>query len=139
MNAATPAELEAFLDGAFPGVERALQVVEVGEGTLRARLPAGAAMVRPGGIVSGPSLMALCDTVVYLLVAAAVGPEEMAVTSDLAIRFLRPAPHDADLVADGRLLKLGRRQAVGVVEVRSAAAEGLVAHATVTYALPSPG
>lgn len=92
--------------------------------------------LRPGGTVSGPVMMTLADAALYGAVLARLGPVELAVTTHLAIDFLRkPAP--ADVIASARLLKLGKRLAVGDVLITSDADEELVARASGTYALPS--
>ena len=55
-------------------------------------------------------------------------------TTNLTINFLRkPAPRD--LLAEARLLKLGKRLAVGEVAIRSEGEEDLVAHVTSTYSI----
>jgi uncharacterized protein (TIGR00369 family) len=101
-----------------------------------ARVPFQARLVRPGGTLSGPTLMALADAAMYAVVLGALGRVEMAVTSNLNINFLaRPAP--VDLLAEARILRLSKRQAVCEVALRSAGDEDvLVAHVTGTYALP---
>mgnify|MGYP002342723816 CR=1 FL=1 len=52
-------------------------------------------------------------------------------------------PPPADLIAEARLLKLGRRLAVGDVMIYSGdgsdSTDYPVAHATLTYAIPGPG
>ena len=60
---------------------------------------------------------------------------QMAVTTTLNINFLRK-PGPADLIAEGRVLKLGRRLAVIEVTIYSAGDAEPVAHATGTYSLP---
>jgi uncharacterized protein (TIGR00369 family) len=101
-----------------------------------ARVPFQARLVRPGGTLSGPTLMALADAAMYAVVLGALGRVEMAVTSNLNINFLaRPAP--VDLLAEARILRLSKRQAVCEVALYSAGDEDvLVAHVTGTYALP---
>ena len=101
-----------------------------------ARVPFNGRLVRPGGTLSGPVQMALADTAMYAVVLGALGRVEMAVTSHLNINFLaKPAP--VDLLAEARILRLGRRQAVCEVSLFSAGQENvLVAHVTGTYALP---
>lgn len=101
-----------------------------------ARVPFNGRLVRPGGTLSGPVQMALADTAMYAVVLGALGRVEMAVTSHLNINFLaKPAP--VDLLAEARILRLGRRQAVCEVSLFSAGQEDvLVAHVTGTYALP---
>lgn len=103
-------------------------------GQARLRMRGNDELVRAGGSVSGPSLMALVDAALYAAVLTRLGMEPMAVTSDLNIRFLKRPPPE-DLFADARILRMGRRQAVGEIVVSGA--DGVpVVHATGTYALP---
>ncbi|HCP56922.1 MULTISPECIES: PaaI family thioesterase [Pseudomonas] len=105
------------------------------EGVL-ARVPFSTRLVRPGGTVSGPTMMALADAAMYAVVMGRLGRVEMAVTSNLNINFL-VKPQPVDLLADARILRLSKRQAVCEVLLYSAGNEGeLVAHVTGTYALP---
>lgn len=130
-------ELEAFLRAAFPLGTHALVVEDVGERTLRARLPFDPVQIRPGGTISGPTLMGLADSAMYLAVIAAIGPVALAVTTNLSIDFLRkPAP--VDVIAEVEVLKLGSRLAVGDVRMRSDGDDRVVARASVTYSIP-PG
>ena len=92
-------------------------------------------MIRPGGTISGPTLMALADFAMYVVVLSAIGPVPLAVTINLNINFLR-RPEPRDLLAEARLIKLGKRLAVGEVAIRSEGLEDLVAHVTSTYSIP---
>ncbi len=130
-------EITDFLESVWPGVTAALTIEDVAARQARVRSTVSADRLRPGGIVSGPVLMALADTAVWVAVLSVIGPVAMTVTVDLTIHFLRPAP-PADVVADARLLKIGRRLAVGDVLLYSDGAPDPVAQATVTYAIP-PG
>ncbi|MNV70575.1 Thioesterase superfamily protein [compost metagenome] len=101
-----------------------------------ARVPFHAKLVRPGGTLSGPTIMALADAAMYAVVLGRLGRVEMAVTSNLNINFL-VKPRPVDLLAEARILRLSRRQAVCEVSLYSLGnAEELVAHVTGTYALP---
>lgn len=133
----TVAELSAFLDAAFPSSARATlgEVESLARGRLRMRLDPLPAMARPGGIVSGPTLMALADVAAYGVIAAHHGPEAMAVTNALSISFLRACRFEP-IVADAHLMKLGRRLATVDVRIWQGAEDRLVAQATVGYALP---
>lgn len=126
--------LNAFLREAFPS--GALPEVEAADGrTARCRIRYSDAQLRPGGTLSGPTMMSLADTVMYALVLSAIGFEPLSVTTNLSINFLRkPAP--ADLIAEARMLKLGKALAVGDVIIRSETSEDPVAHAVVTYSIP---
>ena len=91
---------------------------------------------RPGGTVSGPTMMLLADTAAWIVILAQIGPQLLAVTASLHIDFLRK-PQLGDLMARGRLLKLGRTLAVVEVELFSRGHNDLVAKAQVTYSLPA--
>jgi uncharacterized protein (TIGR00369 family) len=130
------AALETFMEREFPQAGRVATSIERLEpNAIRVRLPFHDDYLRPGGTLSGPTLMGLADRATYLLVLAMIGPVALAVTTSLNINFLsKPVPRD--LIADARLLKLGRRLAVAEVTMRSEGADTIVAHATVTYSIP---
>jgi len=134
-------ELERRLSAEFSEAFHAqsgLSIDEVWHGGCRVILDFDAKTLRPGGTISGPTLMMLADVTMYVAVLASIGWEPLAVTTSLNINFLRkPAPGKA-LVAECRLLKLGKRLAVGEVTIRSENGEEAVAHATLTYSIP-PG
>lgn len=132
------AELENFLRTEFPQVFNVLSGVsieEVWHGGAKVRQAYREDFIRPGGTISGPTMMALADFAMYVAVLAAIGPVPLAVTTSLSINFLR-RPGAADLLAEAKLMKLGKRLAVGEVEIRSAGGTDLVAHATSTYSIP---
>jgi acyl-coenzyme A thioesterase PaaI-like protein len=92
--------------------------------------------LRPGGTISGPSLMTLADTGLWVALLAMIGREPLSVTSHLDIDFLRkPAP--SDVIAQTVLHKIGKRLAVGDVIMYSAGEDVPCARASVTYAIPS--
>ena len=131
----TVEELNRFLSTAFD-TERGYFVDSLDEACLVARVPAGSVQIRPGGTVSGPTLMALADGAAYCQVLAHIGPVALAVTSSLNITFLRK-PQPVGVVAEARFLKLGRKLAVVEVRLFSEDSPDLVAQAVVTYAIPS--
>jgi uncharacterized protein (TIGR00369 family) len=110
-------------------------VEEVGDWGVRIRLPVTVAHSRPGGTVSGPALMTMADAAAFLAILAQIGPIVLAVTTSLHIDFLRK-PDLVDLVAEGRLLKLGKQLGVVDVGIRSEGRDELVAKAQVTYSIP---
>ncbi|KAA3625321.1 MAG: PaaI family thioesterase [Proteobacteria bacterium] len=99
------------------------------------RLPANGEFLRPGGTISGPAMMALADYAMYAAILATIGPVELAVTTNLNINFLHK-PEPGDLVAKARLIKLGKRLAVGDVPIFGGDGSVMVAHATATYSIP---
>jgi uncharacterized protein (TIGR00369 family) len=127
--------LNRFLDDAFGG-DRSYIVEDVDEVRLLARVRAEAVRLRPGGTISGPTLMALADGAAYCQILAHLGPVALAVTSSLNITFLRK-PEPADMIGEATFLKLGRKLAVVDVRIRSEGSADLVAQAVVTYAIPA--
>lgn len=102
------------------------------------RTPFDACQLRPGGTLSGPTMMALADAAMYAAVLARLGRLEMAVTQNLNINFLkRPLP--ADLLAHAGILRMGKRTIVLDVKIYSEGNPDVVAHATGTYSLPPAG
>jgi uncharacterized protein (TIGR00369 family) len=135
----TPAELSTFLSREFPQcTPERLRVESAGGGRARLRRIVGEDDLRPGGTVSGPTMMALVDNAVYVALLAEIGPVALAVTTSLNINFLRKPPAGADVIAEAQLLKLGKRLAVGEVTLRSDGLADPVAHATATYSIPPP-
>ena len=123
---------QAFYEGCGLTIER------VDYGSIRVRREFHEDTIRPGGTISGPTMMELADFAMYVAVFSAVGPMPLAVTTNLSINFLRkPAP--ADLLADAKLLKVGKRLAVGEVAIYSDGLAEPVAHVTSTYSIPSNG
>lgn len=137
-SAMSVAELERFLAAEFPQVFHAasgLSIEEVWHGGGRVRQAYQAQFIRPGGTISGPTMMALADFAMYVGVLASIGPVPLAVTINLSINFLRK-PTARDLIAECRLLKLGQRLAMGEVTIRSEGMDEPVAHVTSTYSIP---
>jgi len=106
-------------------------------GGCRVRRKFNAKSLRPGGTIAGPTMMGLTDFAMYVAVLASIGPVPLAVTTNLNINFLRK-PAQRDLIAECRLIKLGKRLAVGEVQIYSEGEGEMVAHATTTYSIPPP-
>jgi uncharacterized protein (TIGR00369 family) len=131
-------QIDAFLDSEFPQIHhggRTYVVEAVGPLTARLRMPYHERHLRPGGTLSGPSIMALADLALYVAILAQIGPVALAVTTNLSFNFLRK-PLARDLIAECRLLKLGKRLAVGEVLLRSDGQAEIACHATGTYSIP---
>jgi uncharacterized protein (TIGR00369 family) len=134
----TVEELERFFLAEFPQVfhaESGLAIEAVWERGCRVRQAFRQRSVRPSGTISGPTMMALADFAMYVAVLAAIGPVPLAVTINLNINFLRKAA-PRDLLAEARLLKLGKRLAIGEVTICSQGETEPVAHVTSTYSIP---
>jgi uncharacterized protein (TIGR00369 family) len=131
----TAPELQSLLSDTSPGSPPPYIVEEAADWGVRIRLQGTADHSRPGGTVAGPALMAMADAAAFLAILAQIGPVVLAVTTSLHIDFLRK-PDLVDVVAEGRLLKLGKQLAVVDVGLRSDGRDELVAKAQVTYSIP---
>ncbi len=132
----TAAELEAFLDQSFGQVAGDFRVERADADGVRLRLLVQDRHLRPGGTVSGPSMFALADVAIYLAILSRIGPVALAVTTNCAIDFMRKPAAGRDLLAEARLLKLGRVLAVGDVLIFSEGEDQPVARAGLTYSIP---
>jgi uncharacterized protein (TIGR00369 family) len=131
-------EIEDLLHREFPQVFRpgsGLTIEHVTRGTARIRQAFNPNSLRPGGTISGPTMMALADFAMYVAVFSAVGAQPLAVTTNLNINFLMK-PAQTDLIAEARLLKAGKRLVVGEVVIHSDGQDEPVAHVTATYSVP---
>ena len=132
------AGVNALLRRAFPGANQAatMDVTSVEPGRIHMVAPYREGLLRPGGVISGPTLMSMADSAAYALVLSHIGDQLMAVTSQLNISFLRGA-QPGDIHADAELLRLGRRLAICDIRIWTEGPERLAAQANVTYALPA--
>lgn len=128
-------QVRAFFEEAFPGATGRPVVTELGDGTAGVRLEITDAHRRPGNYVSGPTQMSLADTVTYAAIFTRLGITPMAVTTSLNMSFLRPLIADV-VMAEAKLIKLGRTLAVAEVHIRGEGSASPASHAVVTYALP---
>ena len=133
------ADIRKFLREEFPqvfsGDDIAIEAADGDSCLLRQRY--SDTMLRPGGTVSGPTLMALADYAMYAVLLSAIGPVGLAVTTNLNINFLRRGVAGRDLYAAAKILKLGKRLAVGEVSLTSAGSPEPIAHVSATYSIPN--
>lgn len=127
-------EARSFLAREFP--QSTCVVTQTGSGTATLMQPIGYEHLRPGGTVSGPAMMMLADCTAYVSILGRYGEVALAVTTSLNINFLRKPAGGRDLMAEGRILKAGKRLVVCEVSLYSCGVEEPVAHATATYSVP---
>lgn len=132
----TSDQFNALLEEEIPfAYEVGMRADRIERGFAVLRMPTEQRSLRPGGTVSGPTMMALADAAMYAVLLSAIGPVKLAVTTSFNANFLhRPEP--ADLIAEARILKLGKRLAVMDVTVHSDGFDQPVAHMTGTYSIP---
>lgn len=128
-------EMHAYMAEVFPELGTRFEVLEIAPFRLVARMETVPGDLRPGGTISGPTLFALADCAYYMATLAMIGREALAVTTSCSIDFMRK-PSPGRLVAEARVLKLGRVLSVGDVLIFSEGVEGAVARASLTYSIP---
>ncbi len=128
-------EIHQFLDEVFPQMKGAFEVLELEPYHAKIRMKITEDNLRPGGTVSGPAMFTAVDCAYYIATLAMIGPKALAVTTNCSIDFMRK-PQQTDLIADARVLKLGKVLSVGSVHLYSEGMKEPVAHASLTYSIP---
>jgi len=132
--AATKEQIKVFMDTEFPTNNLFIESVGERSGSIR-RSPLKEDL-RPGGTVSGPFMMSLVDTALYVTIMGELGLVALAVTTNLNINFLHRPVANADVLAKCQLIKVGKKLIVGEVSLYSEGFDQPIAHATGTYSLP---
>lgn len=83
------------------------------------RMPFSDRLCRQGGIVCGQALMALADTSMVMAILAASGGYRPMTTVDQTTHFLK-AVVSSDVLADARVVRLGRTMSFGRVTLTAA-------------------
>ena len=126
-------EMNAFIGGAFGGNQNACEDMAFGMSV--AVMYPSAASLRPGKIISGPTVFSICDAALFYASLSAIGMEPMTLTSEMSIRFLRPARGEV-IRARARIDSLGSRSIVGTVIAYTDDESKPVAVAQGTYMRP---
>ena len=132
----TAQEVMEYLEQVFPQMHSDFAIDDLEDGRALVRLLVAERHLRPGGTVSGPSMFGLADCAVYALLLGMIGRKALAVTTNCSIDFMRKPVANTDLIAEARMLKLGRMLAVADVLIRSEGQEVPVARASLTYSIP---
>lgn len=127
-------QLDEFFKTEFPQADFIIQ--ELGERSAVVKKEIGHQHLRPGGTVSGPTMMEVADTALYVAILNEIGLIALAVTTNLNINFLRKPAADKNIIGECRLIKVGKSLIVGDVFLYSEGMEEPIAHATGTYAIP---
>ena len=133
MQIPTPEEVNAFVAVEYPAAA-VFVCEEMAPARARVRWRHDASLLRPGGLISGPTQFAAADLALWYVTFTVLGLAPMAVTSDLYINFLRPAV-GGDLLAEARLLRAGKAKIAADVRLWiDGAPDRPVAHAVGSYA-----
>ncbi len=127
-------EIKAFFDKEFPNNN--LVIEQAGQRQARIKRYPQNENLRPGGTVSGPFMMGMVDTAIYVAIFGELGLMAMAVTTNLNINFLRKPVAGKDVIAECTLIKVGKKLVVGEVSLYSDGDPEPIAHAVGTYSIP---
>ncbi len=129
-------EIVHFLQQYFaPSLERC-EIEDVSERGSSLVWYVGEIDLRPGGTVSGPTMMALADFALYVAIMGEIGLIGLAVTTNMNINFLRKPSGGVDIRGVCKLMKVGKALIVGEVWIYSLDSDDPVAHVTGTYSIP---
>ncbi|MEN8234746.1 MAG: PaaI family thioesterase [Actinomycetota bacterium] len=117
MAGLTAEEVNTFVAEAFPAAaHNGVRCEELGDRTATARLTFDETQLRPGDYISGPNIFALADSALWFATFTVIGLEAMAVTSEMSVRFVRPA-QGGDLMARAVINSSSARRLVGTIEL----------------------
>ena len=129
-------EIVDFLEEHFPPSLERCEVEAVVEKGATLLWHVADADLRPGGTISGPTMMTLADFALYVAILGEIGIVGLAVTTNMNVNFLRKPSAGVDLRAVCQLMKVGKALIVGEVWIYSIDSDEPVAHVTGTYSIP---
>ncbi len=134
----SPMDVNDFVASVYPAAHATgFRCDDLGEGFAVARWTYDPSSLRPGDLISGPTLFTVADIALWHLSFTVLGLKAMAVTSDIHITFLRPAA-GGDVIGRAELLRAGRTRISGQVRIWVDGAEHRpVAHAVGGYGVLS--
>jgi uncharacterized protein (TIGR00369 family) len=128
-------ELQALflgMTGRTAGDAGILSIDHYGEDLIVASAHFDDSQFRPGGVIAGPNLFMVVDSMGYLVTMSRAPKGSNGFSSAISMQFLRPAPVGG-LRVEGRLLKFGKRSSVVDTVLYSDGLEEPVAQGVVTY------
>lgn len=129
-------EIIQFLQHEFPQSLIKCEIESVDEKGATVIYHVGDQDLRPGGTVSGPTMMTVADYALYIAILGEIGIVGLAVTTNLNINFLKKPVADQDIRGVCKLMKVGKALIVGEVYLYSLNSDDPIAHVTGTYSIP---
>jgi uncharacterized protein (TIGR00369 family) len=131
-NAAATTLLNTAFAQWVQDLDLSIESIDVESAVLRMKF--SEKLCRDNGVICGQSLMGLADTAMVIAICAAAGEYFPMTTVDQTTHFMRPALR-ADLLADARVVRMGKTMAYGNVSIRTDNDQRPVAMAQTAYAL----
>ena len=130
------AEILAFLEREFPQSLIKYEIESVVERGATVIFHVDENDLRPGGTVSGPTMMTAADYGLYIAILGEIGIVGLTVTTNMNINFLRKPSGGKNLRGVCKLMKIGKVLIVGEVYLYSVDSDEPIAHVTGTYSIP---
>ena len=109
-----------------------IAVEEVKVDYCRMRMPFKPELLQPAGLVHGGAIASILDSVVVPAVGAAYGREARYSTVDMHVQFIS-AVVNADVIAEGWIVRRGKRVVFCESEATNAETGAVVARSVLTY------
>lgn len=129
-------EIIDFLKREFPQSLHKCEIESVVEGGASIIYHIDAQDLRPGGTVSGPTMMTAADYALYVAILGEIGIVGLTVTTNLNVNFLRKPSAGKNIKGVCKLIKVGKALVVGEVYLYSVGLDEPIAHVTGTYSIP---
>jgi uncharacterized protein (TIGR00369 family) len=114
-----------------------LRVEEVRRDYCRLRMPFRPELMQAGGVIHGGAVASLLDSVLVPAIGSSLPEGSRFATIDLHVQFMG-AVTGGDVVAEGWVVRRGRRIVFGQAEARAGDSGELVATAMLTYHVTPP-
>jgi uncharacterized protein (TIGR00369 family) len=109
-------------------------IEDIGSDSVLLRLPFADALSRDNGALCGQALLGLADSAMALAICAAHGSYLPMATVDQTMHFIKPAIR-CNVLAEAKVIRLGRTMAFGTVSIRPEQDDNLVALAQLAYSV----
>jgi len=110
-----------------------IEVLEIGEGVVRLRMPFSKKLTQPFGMLHGGAIVSLADSAVAKALATMINPDQKISAIEIKCNFLSPV-EEGEIIAEGKIIHKGNRISVGEVNIWDDK-ERLVAKAMATYTI----
>ena len=129
-------EIVAFLEKEFPQSLEKCRIESVTERAATVVYQVDERDLRPGGTVSGPTMMTLADYALYIAILGEIGLVGLTVTTNLSVNFLSKPAASTNIRGECKLMKVGKALVVGDVWLYSVGKDEPIAHVVGTYSIP---
>lgn len=110
-----------------------VRVLSADDGQSLVELPVSPVIANPSNVLHGGMIYTVCDIAAYAALLTMLAPNEGAVTHDLHVSCLRPAPMGTVVRFEGKVVQRGKR--IAFVDVTATLDGKVIATARVTKSI----